>query len=159
MYNKEMKKVWKTIGRVVFWVTWPLLLIYLRIGKRTRVCIVSGDKVVVLKGWLGQGKWDLPGGGLHRGEKSVDGAIREVREETGLELSPSQFRFIGSGQIKKHGLKFDYDKFIVNLFEQLPLKPQHFEIVDLAWIPIGELDKNNASSVALKLLEDWQQQR
>jgi 8-oxo-dGTP pyrophosphatase MutT (NUDIX family) len=33
--------------------------------------------------------WFTPGGGLEPGETMVDGAIREVREETGLELTPA----------------------------------------------------------------------
>lgn len=152
-------KLWRLTGRIVFWLSWPLLLIYLRIGKRTRVLIISGDSIVVLKGWLGQGKWDLPGGGLHHNEKSLDGAIREVYEETGLKLKTDQFKYLGNDCIKPHGLKFNYDKFIVNLSEQFALKPRRFEITDIAWMPIDELNKNNAGLVTLKLLDDWQQQR
>lgn len=32
-------------------------------------------------------KWDLPGGGLHFYEKAEEGLLREIREETGLEVS------------------------------------------------------------------------
>ena len=33
-----------------------------------------------------QGKWSLPGGRLKSGETSEDGVVREVREETGLDV-------------------------------------------------------------------------
>lgn len=32
-------------------------------------------------------KWDLPGGGYEVGETPIEGAEREIREETGLEVS------------------------------------------------------------------------
>lgn len=37
------------------------------------------------------GLWDLPGGFLDEGEPPLDGLRRELREETGLEIEPTQF--------------------------------------------------------------------
>ena len=39
----------------------------------------------------GKGLWDLPGGFLHEDEPPLDGLLREVREETGLEIEPTEF--------------------------------------------------------------------
>jgi 8-oxo-dGTP pyrophosphatase MutT (NUDIX family) len=36
--------------------------------------------------------WELPGGGLDPGETHVDAAVRELREESGIIVSPEQVR-------------------------------------------------------------------
>ena len=35
-----------------------------------------------------EGKWDLPGGFLEEGEHPLEAVVRELREETGLEIEP-----------------------------------------------------------------------
>ena len=40
-----------------------------------------------------KGEWDLPGGHVHKGEDLEAGLMREVKEETNLLLSDSQFVF------------------------------------------------------------------
>ena len=36
------------------------------------------------------GWWELPGGGIDPGESYLEAAVREIREETGLDLDPAQ---------------------------------------------------------------------
>ena len=36
----------------------------------------------------GRGRWSLPGGRVEPGETDAEAVVREVREETGLEVTP-----------------------------------------------------------------------
>jgi 8-oxo-dGTP pyrophosphatase MutT (NUDIX family) len=50
-------------------------------------CVLTdGDRVLLVRHTYGSRKWDLPGGGRHRGERPVDAARREMHEELGLEI-------------------------------------------------------------------------
>jgi ADP-ribose pyrophosphatase YjhB (NUDIX family) len=57
------------------------------------VCIDDRGRVLLGRraGDPGKGLWDLPGGFVHEDEHPVDGLLREVREETGLEIEPIEF--------------------------------------------------------------------
>lgn len=56
----------------------------------TGIAIVRSDKILMARradgDFLG-GNYELPGGGVDKGETIVEGAIREVKEETGLVVS------------------------------------------------------------------------
>jgi 8-oxo-dGTP diphosphatase len=50
-----------------------------------------GDGAILLARRAGppdEGKWDLPGGFLEEGEHPLDAVVRELREETGLDIEP-----------------------------------------------------------------------
>jgi 8-oxo-dGTP diphosphatase len=54
------------------------------------VLVLEGDKVLLVRRAIEpfKGFWDIPGGFLEKGEHPVQGAVRELREETGLEIKP-----------------------------------------------------------------------
>lgn len=57
--------------------------------------------------------WGTPGGKLEFGEYSIDGAIREAREEIGIKLKKSSVKQLGLRELphfteRVHGFAFDY---------------------------------------------------
>ncbi len=73
--------------------------------------IVKNNKVLLSKQWDG---YDFPGGGIELGENTEDALIREVKEETGLEVSVKELFFTSNSFFK---LPFK-DKFVhsIHLF-------------------------------------------
>lgn len=55
------------------------------IDKVSKVVIIMGKHVLLLQ--KDNNEWELPGGHLTLGEKYRQGAIREVMEETGLDIN------------------------------------------------------------------------
>lgn len=158
-----MKRLVRALGILAFWLAWPVLWVYLRRGVRTRVLIEHNGKILVVKALLGTGKWQLPGGGLHRGEDPLHGAVREVLEETGLVLSLEQLRPLHEGQFTSratlHGLTFQYLGFFTSLDQEPSLSPQRTEITDIEWIKPQNLTIKTASKEVLTILGQWSQKR
>ena len=62
-----------------------------------------------------KGRWSIPGGAMETGERVSDGLRREVREETGLEITPGPLVEIferilldGRGRAEYHYVLLDY---------------------------------------------------
>ncbi|SOD67501.1 8-oxo-dGTP diphosphatase [Streptomyces zhaozhouensis] len=60
------------------------------------VLIADGQVLLIQRGWPPhQGAWALPGGHVDPGETSLQAAVRELAEETGIQLAPTQLRELG----------------------------------------------------------------
>jgi 8-oxo-dGTP pyrophosphatase MutT (NUDIX family) len=54
-------------------------------------CVITdGDRVLLVQHTYGPREWDLPGGGMKRGEPAQIAAAREMHEELGLEVADWQ---------------------------------------------------------------------
>jgi 8-oxo-dGTP pyrophosphatase MutT (NUDIX family) len=67
---------------------WAALRVYWFLARpevRGVKCVLTkGDKVLLVRHTYGDGRWDLPGGRMKRGEPALDTARREMREELGV---------------------------------------------------------------------------
>ena len=152
-----MKKIWQNMGIVAFWLSWPLLWVYLRRGVRTRVFVVHQGSVLLVHNWHSAGQWCLPGGGLHHGEDPKVGAVREALEETGLVLEPNQLKLLKKGESLDRGLSYKYLCYWTEVKQRDQTKGRILEITDVAWVPMSELNEKNAASDTLVFLDAWQQ--
>ncbi len=132
-----------------------MLYVYLRRGTRTRILVIAGDKLLVVKGWLGTDQWSLPGGGLHSHENPVHGALRELREETGIVVGPDQLQKLFKDTLTQHRLHVDYECFLLDLPGLVDIRRQRLELTDVCWFPMNELNVGNAGQDVLRAVEVW----
>lgn len=69
------------------------------------IIITRGDEVLLLRreGAHGSGTWSTPGGHLDHGETPEQCAVREAREETGVEVGAVKFRAITNDLFEAEG--------------------------------------------------------
>jgi ADP-ribose pyrophosphatase YjhB (NUDIX family) len=104
----------------------------------------------------GKGKEDIVGGFLENGEESLDGAIREFKEEVGVDLEKSQLKFFGDwiGTYFYQGENI----YVLNIIYLVELKKKFkgeaaSDVASLSWVPITYFPK-----FAFPYLNDvWQQ--
>ncbi len=149
--------MWRLIGKIGFWLSYPLLWVYLRIGWRTRVLVIVDDEILLLRGWLGMGHWQLPGGGVHRGEPPVQAAQRELREETGIAVKSDQLQPLYSGRSSSYGLSFRFHAYLVELPAKPAVKRQAIEISEFQWINPAHVTKLSATPDTSDCLDTWSQ--
>ncbi|PWD49691.1 DNA mismatch repair protein MutT [Serinibacter arcticus] len=122
--------------------TWP--------GDRPRVsgyAVVVRDGEVLLAhlsqepGWDLPDAWTLPGGGLEFGESPVDAVVREVREETGLDVVVGELLGIDSlvhdsSHGPAHALRIVHRATVVGG----TLRPETGGSTDrAAWVPVADV--------------------
>jgi ADP-ribose pyrophosphatase YjhB (NUDIX family) len=153
--NFTQAKFGKTLGQIAYWCAWPGLFLVLNNSERTRAIVACGDEILVVRGWLSDGKWGLPGGGLHRGEAIRRGCLRELREEADMTLRHEQLMFVGKTSSTVHGIKSLMHVYAAELKKKPPVSRQRFEIAELAWVDWHTLHPGNASGDTLDALRAW----
>jgi len=107
--------------------------------------IVKGGKILLekRKNEPGKGKWSIPGGLVELGEGVEQTVIREVKEETGLEVENSEHIDIVDNIIRDKNDEIKYHFVIVDYFVKLKggtLKATS-DAEELRWVTFDEVEK------------------
>ncbi len=123
--------------------------------------LVRDGKILLIKRIKGDyvGMWGLPGGKIERDEHTSDAAVREIREESGIDS-----RFVSLlGHVSEHLME---DGKIVNhfLLHVCELEPKTTEIKsggegELKWFDLGNLPKEEIIPSDLLMIEKMVKQR
>lgn len=114
--------------------------------------------------------WHLPGGGVDFGEHPADAVVREVREETGLEVTLGEIAHVASaitGQSRspRHAIRLYYDAVLLDPANANPVVQEvGGSTVDARWFPLeqvraGAIRLSGAAQFALDRLTPPRVQR
>ena len=95
------------------------------------------------KGEPGKGKWTIPGGLVELGERAEQTVIREVREETNLEVENPELIDVVDSITFDEGGRIKYHFVIIDYFVKLKggtVKAAD-DAAELKWVPFSEVEK------------------
>ena len=114
----------------------------------------DGKPHVALIATRGRTRWGLPKGAVSAGETSEAAALREVREETGIEarivrpLDTIEYFFRAGGTLIHKRVDFYLMQYVAG-----ELEPQLSEVDDVEWVELSEALKRASFDSERKLLE------
>lgn len=144
-------KIYVLTGRISYLVLLPIMRIAIRRTNRVYVCLLNKNKVLLVKGWLGNNKWVLPGGGVNKGEKLEEALSREVYEELGIKLTTQKLKLIKTGNWKSDNLGHRYSIYFIK-YHGVIAKVKKIEITDASWVGIDRLNNDNTSLEVLEAI-------
>ncbi len=120
-----------------------------RVQRAGVYALVLDEGRILLSRYIGDGRWSLPGGGIHFGESPRQALLRELHEETGLPLSDPQLVDVDSVHftgLSPSGRLEDFHAVRVVYTGRVPpdAQPQVLEVDgsadDAGWFAVDELD-------------------
>jgi 8-oxo-dGTP diphosphatase len=113
--------------------------------------IVCNGKILLekRKSEPGRGKWSVPGGLVELGESTEQAVIREVKEETGLDVENPELIDVVNNIILDANGKIEYHFVILDYF--VKLRGGELNAADdaeeLKWVALDEVEKYNITKL------------
>lgn len=112
-----------------------------KVRNAVRCFLIKDNKVVVTKYKKGnrkEGYYEIPGGKIENGENAEQTAVREMKEETGIDIEINDLKHKGVITVEYPDRIIILDTFIAGKFKG---EPKDFEENSSEWIEIDELLK------------------
>ena len=98
------------------------------------------------------GWWEVPGGGVRAGEDSKDAVIREIKEETGIDVTNAEggyaFSYKRVNPEEKNNYFVDIYKFVLE-FDESDVKTQEEEVSGFAIADLNEIKRYSDEGIFL----------
>jgi ADP-ribose pyrophosphatase len=122
------------------------------------ILIQDEDKYLLIKRAAepDAGLWTIPGGIVELGETAKDAAVREVYEETGLEIVILDLLDVVDKIITDDSNRIKYHFIIVDYLAKVyggQLNPSS-DATDARWVAVSDISKYQLSPTLLKLLKE-----
>lgn len=117
-------------------------LLYLNTAAAAAVIIEYGGSILfgLRRNEPGKGKLDLPGGFVDPGETAEEGALREVREETGLELTGLRYLFSLPNVYHYRGVTYNTLDLVFHCrLTERPVIQAADDLEELLWIDFDDI--------------------
>ena len=119
--------------------------------------IVCNGKILLekRKSEPGRGKWSVPGGLVELGESTEQAVIREVKEETGLDVENPELIDVVNNIIFDENGKIEYHFVIVDYFVRLRGGELNAadDAEELKWVALDDVEKYNITSTLRAFLQ------
>lgn len=120
--------------------------------------LIKNDEILLVKRGYppGKGKWSIPGGVVEAGEDIYVAAVRELKEETGIEAKPLGIIWVCNNVVRDNLGKVQYHYVILDvLFDPNTINGDlkvGGDAVDVSWVPIDLVMKREDVSRTVKNL-------
>lgn len=141
VYNVKKQKTGKVIDRdIKYGLEKGEYILYVK------CCIINEKGEILLTrrnlDKLRGGTWEIPGGCVIRGETSIQGIIREIKEEIGLIVKENEIRLVRTAYENRKHRSFIRDIYVLE--KEVDIKDLNFldeEVIEAKFITIEEFVK------------------
>lgn len=142
-------RVYKVLGKVCYYLLVPFLYVigYFYKTPRTRLLLIHDNKALLVKNWLGEQTWTLPGGGKKYTENEPTALVREVYEELGISVDSAAFTYFDKMRVRRLA-PYTISIYVLEI-RTLPvsLTLDKKEIIAAMWCPLAHLPADSSSEL------------